>query len=233
MTPLECWAWHVADGWDPRECQLTEAEVEILWLPRVERKVVRSMVQLSNNHYFNADLAHIEGQSVQVAYFPNDATKVQIWDQEGRLYCYALFEKNRIDFFPKPMVEQAQEKRTKRQEAIKQQQLELIREEGRGIIDITSGPKPKCEVLQLFPANENPELKDARDKLALEMNTPEPFIIPANDRDMFRLWRKLDDRMRGGEVLEERAVRFYESFRNSATFRTFIEVEEQLGARQG
>nr|WP_321466789.1 Mu transposase C-terminal domain-containing protein [uncultured Desulfobulbus sp.] len=234
MTPLECWAWHVTDGWDPRECQLTEAEVEILWLPRVERKVVRSMVQLSNNHYFNADLAHIEGQSVQVAYFPNDATKVQIYDQEGRLYCYAMFEKNRVDFFPKPMVEQAQEKRTKRREAIKQQQLDLIREECNGIIDITPGPRPKCEVLQLFPASEDrSELKDARDKLALEMNKPEPFVIPANDRDMFRLWRELDGRMRGGEVLEERAVRFYESFRNSATYRTFVEVEEQLGVRQG
>ncbi|MGD9949880.1 MAG: Mu transposase C-terminal domain-containing protein [Desulfobulbus sp.] len=234
MTPLECWAWHVADGWDYKGHQLTEAEVEILWLPREERKVVRSMVQLGNNHYFNGDLAHIEGETVQVAYYPNDATKVQIWDQEGRLYCYAWFEKNRIDFFPKSMVEQAQEKRTKRRAELKQQQLELIYEEAQGIIDMVSTPKPMGELIPLpTTAEERAELKEARAKLAVEMNKQEAFIIPNNERDMFRLWRELDDRLRAGDALEERAVRFYESFRKSATYRTFVEVEEQLGIRQG
>jgi len=236
MSPLECWAWHVAEGWDPREHQLTEAEIEILWLPREERKVVRSMVQLGNNHFYNSDLAHIEGETVHVAYFPNDASKVQIWDQQGRLVCYAWFEKNRIDFFPKTMVEQAQERRTKRRAEIKQQQLDLIHEEGRIIIDLTPAPQPKQRgELLAFPvkSEERPDLTAARARLAVEMNAPEAFTIPHNDRDMFRLWRKLDGWLREGEALEERAMRFYESFRNSSTFRTFTEVEAQLGRQQG
>ena len=51
MTPLECWAWHVADGWKPEEHQLSETEVEVLWLPREERTVTRATVSLGNNHY--------------------------------------------------------------------------------------------------------------------------------------------------------------------------------------
>ena len=58
-------------------------------------------------------LAHLEGRKVQVAYYPTDASRVQIWDMEGRLVCYANYEQNLVDMFPKAMVEQVQERRTR------------------------------------------------------------------------------------------------------------------------
>ncbi|MCL2791429.1 MAG: Mu transposase C-terminal domain-containing protein, partial [Desulfobulbus sp.] len=136
MSPLECWAWHMADGWNPAERQLTEAEVEVLWLPRETRTVQRATVHLGDNHYYNGDLAHYDRRQVQVAYFPADASKVQVWDMEGRLICTAWWEKNLVDFFPKPMLEKAQEQRAKRREEIKQLQIEEIRDEARGVIEI-------------------------------------------------------------------------------------------------
>jgi putative transposase len=238
MAPLECWAWHMADGWDPTEHHLTEAEVEVLWLPRETRTVQRATVQLGNNHYYNADLAHYDRREVQVAYFPSDASKVQVWDMEGRLICYAWYEKNLVDAFPKAMVEKAMEQRAKRRAEIKKMQLQEIYDEARGVIDIVPQPKSKARVL-LFPKREERDLAAAREQLVVRMEQDkkesEQFRIPTNDRDMMRLWRELDQRLRDGGAIEERAMRFYESFRNSTTYRTFVEVEKDLGVqlRQG
>lgn len=48
---------------------------------------------------------------------------------------------------------------------------------------------------------------------------------------MYRLWHELDRRVDAGEQLEERALRFYESFPNSDTFRVFQEVERELSVQ--
>jgi putative transposase len=238
MSPLEMWAWHIADGWDHKAHQLTEAEIEVLWLPREARTVQRATVQLGNNHYYNADLAHYDRREVQVAYFPSDASKVQVWDKEGRLICYAHYEKNLVDFFPKAMVEQAMEKRTKRRAEIKRMQLEEIYDEGRGVIEIRPQPKPKGELLAFPGMALGPDrIAEAREQMAAriarEKEESEQFRIPTNDRDMMRLWRELDQQLRDGGVLEERAIRFYESFRNSTTYRTFVEVERDLAVKRG
>ena len=226
MSPLECWAWHVADGWKPEEHQLSETEVEVLWLPREERVVQRATVSLGKNHYYNSKLAHYDGHKVQVAYYPTDASRVQIWDMEGRLVCYAEYEKNLVDMFPKTMVEQAQERRTKARAAIKEQQLREIYDEKRGVVEIISraGHSAKITVLQPDRAT----IEQARKQLEQELSKPAEFSLPDNDRDMVRLWHELDRRVEDGEQLEDRALRFYESFPNSDTFRVFAEVEREL-----
>lgn len=229
MTPLECWAWHVADGWKPEEHQLSETEVEVLWLPREERTVTRATVSLGNNHYYNSMLAHLEGRKVQVAYYPTDASRVQIWDMEGRLVCYANYEQNLVDMFPKAMVEQAQERRTRARAAIKEQQLREIYDEKRGVAEIVSRAGHTARITE-FPLDQA-AIEQARKQLEQELSKPAEFSLPDNDRDMYRLWHELDRRVDAGEQLEERALRFYESFPNSDTFRVFQEVERELSVQ--
>lgn len=227
MAPLECWAWHIADGWDPKEHQLTEAEVEVLWLPRETRTVNRATVQLGNNHYYNADLAHYDRQEVQVAYFPADGTKVQVWDMDGRLICYAWYEKNVVDFFPKSMIEQAQDKRTKRRKEIKKNQLEEIYDEQRGVIEIVSRPRKPADILPIEPKQKQ-KIEEAKRQLTEKMEQAPTFKVPKDDRSQYRLWKELDARLRNDEALEEAAMQFYEGYCQTASYRAFKKIEDNF-----
>ena len=222
MAPLECLAWHIGDGWDPKEHQLTEAEVEILWLPREKRIVQRATVQLGNNHYYNADLAHYDGREVQVAYFPTDASKVQIWDMEDRLICYAYYEKNLVDFFPKTMVEKARQQRAKRRAEIKLLNLQEIYDEERGVVDILPQPKQVAEVVPIkCTIGQQEEIDLAREELAKNMQRQPAFVVPHDDRGKWYLWNELDERVSKGETLEEKAQCFYSAYPNTASYRAF------------
>ncbi|MDD2467728.1 MAG: Mu transposase C-terminal domain-containing protein [Desulfobulbus sp.] len=232
MCPAECFAWHIADGWDPTACQLSEAEVEILWLPRETRKVVKATVQLGNNHYFNRDLEHYDGRDVQVAYFPTDAGKVQVWDNEGRLICYALYEKNLVDFFPKAMMERAADQRAKRRAEIKKLGLQEIYDEQRGVIEIISKPKPVADIIPIQQKQEAKKVEAAKQQLVEKMQQAPAFEVPHDDRGKYRLWQALDAQIARGEALEETAMRFYEAYRQTTSFRAFRKIEEQLSVRE-
>ena len=235
MTPLECWAKHVAKGWNPEACQLSPAEIECLWLPRETRIVRRATVQLGEGHYYNPALAQLDGRKVQVAYYPTDPSRVQIWDGEGRLVCYAELDRNLTEMFPKTMVEKAAEQRAKRRAAIREQQLEEIRDERRGVVEIRPA-RPRPELALVVPDEARREIEAARQKLAAEMEGKEqdsekPFTVPEGDRDMYRLWNELDRRVQAGERpedWEERARAFYERYPLSDTFLVFRDVEERL-----
>lgn len=229
MCPAECFAWHIADGWDPEACQLSQAEVEILWLPRETRKVVKATVQLGNNHYFNRDLEHYDGRDVQVAYFPTDASKVQVWDKDGRLICYAHYEKNLVDFFPKAMMEKAADQRAKRRAEIKKLNLKEIYDEQRGVIEIISQPKPAAPVFSLQEKQDEKRIEQARKQLAQEMKQAPAFEIPHDDRGKWRLWNELEAQVQRGEALGEKAQSFHAAYPNTASYRAFKQTHEQLG----
>lgn len=230
MCPAECFAWHVADGWDPTSCQLSEAEVEVLWLPRETRTVRQATVQLGNNHYFNRELEHYDGREVQVAYFPTDASKVQVWDNEDRLICYALYEKNLVDFFPKAMMEKASEQRAKRRADIKKMNLQEIYDEERGVIEIISQPKPAATVVSLQEKmDEKRQIEQAREQLAKAMRQAPAFEIPHDDRGKWRLWNELEAQVQRGEALGEKAQSFWAAYPNTASYRAFKQTHEQLG----
>ncbi len=231
MSPAECFAWHIADGWDPAEHQLSQAEVEVLWLPREVRTVRQATVQLGNNHYFNRDLEHYDGREVQVAYFPTDASKVQVYDMEGRMICYGFYEKNKVDFFPKSMMEKAAAQRAQRRAEIKKQNLQEIYDEERGVIDIISVPKPPAEIIPIqVKLEERKRIDTAREELAKAMQKEPAFEIPFDDRGKWYLWNELNGKVEKGETLEEKAQCFYEAYPNTASYRAFKQTHELLGA---
>lgn len=227
MTPLECWAWHMANGWQQEEHQLSEQEIEVLWRPREKRVVVRSAVEIGNNTYFNKVLEHIEGETVQVAYDIHDPEKVQIWNGQDQMVCYAFFEKNRTEYFPVAMVEKAAKERAQRRRQIKLNNIAEIDAEERGYIDI----KPiRAEVIELQTSGNR--IKVDRMKLEAQMRQPKELEIPHDDRGKYRLWQSFDEQMVRGEALDEKALRFYEAYRQTRSYRAFKGVEERLGQQQ-
>lgn len=224
MSPLEMWAWHIKQGWDHKACQLSEQEIEILFLPRMKCMVRRASVKLFTNTYYNKILEHYEGENVQVAYDIHDGEKVQIWDAEGRMVCHAIFDKNKTSYFPRSFIDKANDDRAKRRAQIKLDQLGEIEAERQGVIDIA----PEAQIIDISAAS--PNIQADRQALQLEMEKKATTVeIPEDDKGKFTFWNKLDARLSNGESLAEREVLFYEAYRNSASYRAFKSVADTLG----
>ncbi len=223
MCPLEMWAWHISQGWEQEDHQLSEQEIEVMFLPRVKRTVKRAQVSLFGNTYFNTVLEDYHGENVQVAYDIHDGEKVQIWDKDDRLICYAIFEKNKTSYFPMSEVEHAREQRAKRRAKIKNMQLDEVELERRGVVEIDAAP---VNVIAMPTSN---KITIDREKLAAEMADEGAAVeIPRDDRGKYRFWQGLDAALTAGTPLSVKELRFYEAYRNTRSYRAFKAVEEDL-----
>jgi putative transposase len=226
MAPLEMLAWHMVNGWDPEECRLPAADLEMLFLPREARVVQRSSVSIFGNTYTNNGvLAHYEGETVQVGYDIHDGNKVQIWNNDGQMICYAFFERNKSSFFPIPQVEAASKQRAQRRRQVLEARLTEIDAEERGMIEMA----PVCKMLD-FKAS-SPRIKADREQLQAEMTAAPVVEIPVDDKGKYEFWKALDLRVGQGEVLEGKELRFYGSFCNGITYKAFKATEEQFSGQ--
>jgi putative transposase len=217
------WSNFISQGWSQKNHQLSDQEIEMLFQPQEERTVLRSCVSLGASTYYNKDLEHYEGEVVKVSYDIHNAEKVQVWDQEDRLICYAYFEKNKSSYFPMSQVEKAREERAKRRAKIKLNQLDEIEMERRGVIDIAP---VQTKVLDFKAAS--PQIFADREALVAEMAEEKKSEIPHGDKKRYLFWHELDDRLSLGGTLKENELKFYEAFRNSLTYKTFKEVDADL-----
>lgn len=108
MTPNEMWALKAQES---AITQVDEDDAMYLFMPQAVRKVARGEVQLHNNVYFSQDLQEYHGDSLRVAYNIHNAEWVWLFDDDGRFVCKAQWNGNRIDYMPKPFIEQAKDKR--------------------------------------------------------------------------------------------------------------------------
>jgi putative transposase len=110
MTPKEMW-----DATLDTDLQhkLTPQALNMLFMPALLRTAKRGEVQFLNQIYFNSALMAVDGQQVRVHYDLHDASAVQVFTTDGEFVCEALFNANKIDYFPKPVIEMAREKRVK------------------------------------------------------------------------------------------------------------------------
>lgn len=108
MTPNEMWAVKAQES---AITQVDEDDAMYLFMPQAVRKVARGEVQLHNNLYFSQDLQEYHGDSLRVAYNIHNAEWVWLFDDDGRFVCKAQWNGNRIDYMPKPFIEQAKTKR--------------------------------------------------------------------------------------------------------------------------
>ncbi|MDD2468727.1 MAG: DNA-binding protein [Desulfobulbus sp.] len=228
MAPCECWAWHLANGWDHKSYLLAEDEIEVMWLPRIERTVRRGQIELFTNTYYNKVLEHFPvGTKVHVAWYQHDPDRVQVWDQEGRMVCYAFWEKNKWEVRPVSKGEQDINARANARRKIKEMDIKRIEAERGGYIDVTAEQRTKAQIVQINPA-ERKKIEEAKRQLVEKMQQAPKFEVPKDDRSQYRLWKELDERLCGGEALEQEAMLFYEGYRQTASYRAFKKVEDNF-----
>ena len=133
MTPLEMWAQHLLEGWQPT---LPEpVELDGLFRPQLQVPTRRGLVRIFGNSYHHTDLEHYHGETLHVQYDIHDASQVWVRDTEERLICIAKFEANKRDFYPVPVVEQAVEARRQRRLKTAERRIEEIELEAQGARD--------------------------------------------------------------------------------------------------
>lgn len=119
-TPDEAWAAMVV----PSDVQrLDEPTLRALFMPAKVATAQRGEVRFMNQHYFSHDLMQVDGEKVRVHYDIHDPAAVWVWTLEGQFVCEAKWAANRIDYFPKPVIEMAREKRV--QAAIKRREAQI------------------------------------------------------------------------------------------------------------
>lgn len=110
MTPAEAWSAML----DPTLQHLpSQQELRMLFMPATLRVAKRGEVQFLNQVYFANELMQVDGQQVRVQYDIHDPNYVLVFTTEGEFVCEARWNANRIDYFPKAVVEMAREKRVR------------------------------------------------------------------------------------------------------------------------
>jgi len=157
MTPAECWDQHIANGVELIWAE--PAELRDCFRPYEIRTVRRCEIKLFKGIYFNTALTPYHEQEVQVGYDIHDSSKVYVRDLEGRFICTAELDANKIDYFPKSVLEEAREKR-----AIgRAKRLETHRQE---ILDELEGTR--MSVIEVEPLTERQKAIQAKTIQALE-----------------------------------------------------------------
>ena len=135
MSPDECWAWHVQNGFEP--VTVTKTESDDLFRPYVKRKVSRCLISFNSNKYFSLDLTEFDGDEVMVGYDIHNADHVWVREIDtkdgeecaGRLICIAKFGGNEERYVPLTMERTANERRAKAASARLQEKLDRVQEE--------------------------------------------------------------------------------------------------------
>lgn len=189
---------------------LAADEAEMLFKPRVERKVLRGEVSLFGNKYFSQDLAVMHDETVQVAYDIHDPQAVWLYDGEGRYLCKAEFAGNAKAYFAQSVVEMARDKRAdgrlKRVEAA----ADEIRAERDG--------QPALEAI---PANELPGMEIVAKKIEIRKEQPVEMAatIPQEDRERYWFWCSWNEKAANGTAIPDGLRLFMSSYPTTAKFR--------------
>lgn len=120
MTPADAMAALSVPADVPR---LDEPALRNVFMPAKVCTAQRGEVRFLNQHYFSPDLMHVDGQRVRVHYDIHDPARVWVWTIEGDYVCEARWGANRIDYFPRAVVDMAREKRV--QAAIKRREAQI------------------------------------------------------------------------------------------------------------
>jgi putative transposase len=146
MTPQEAW-----DAMLDREHQfkLSELELRMLFMPAVLRTAKRGEVQFFNQIYFSRDLMAVDGEQVRVHYDIHNPNFVLVFTVDGEYVCQADWNANRTEFFAKPVVQMARERRVEARMKRLQGQMDLAQREltGTAASNVFSLPEPGAPVV--------------------------------------------------------------------------------------
>lgn len=229
MTPNEAWALHEAEGFSPM--RVTDDEARPLFRPQVLRTVRRCELEFIGNRYFARELEEFHGDQVAVGYDIHDASKVWVYDGEGRFLCTAELNGNSRDYMPASYVERAREKRAEAREKRALAHLDEIRAERDG------GYALEMEAPLSIPGlgTITPEQLRSRSAATLEVQaerideprpaaaatqatTAQVFTLPTAPAQRYRQWCELAERQRSGLPIEPDAAQWFEVYPKSKEF---------------
>ncbi|VXD03946.1 DNA-binding protein [Pseudomonas sp. 9Ag] len=198
MSPNEAWEAARAEGWEP---MLAPAElVHDLMRPQVIRPTRRGEVAWANQRYFLDALRDLHGEEIRVAYDVRDASRVWVRTLEGELLGEALLDGNSSDYMPKPLIEQAYEKREQGQMKRAMDKLETLTGKRVEMIAATSAPSAQLSGEQLAAARQ----------FAIDLApTTIDFQLPGDSVARYRLWKELEAKTQTGSELTAGEARWH------------------------
>jgi putative transposase len=210
----------VATGWEPT--RLRPGEEAYLFRPQIERTISRCEISLFGNRYFSRTLEEFHGERLRIGYDVNDASRVWVYADDGRLICTAEWNANVRSFFPVSVIEQAREKRAAGRANRLQVHLEEVQAERRGqpvieaqqeivIPGLISGTRERlAEAAALARAKRQPQTMEAPALRVIDVEpTPAPsnvLSLPDTPDARYRYFCTLRDRHQRGEPLGEREL---------------------------
>uniref|UniRef100_A0A6H1ZEC6 Putative integrase n=1 Tax=viral metagenome TaxID=1070528 RepID=A0A6H1ZEC6_9ZZZZ len=198
MSPNEAWQAARAEGWEP---MLAPAElVHDLMRPQVIRPTRRGEVTWANQRYFLDALRDLHGEEIRVAYDVRDASRVWIRTLEGELLGEAQLDGNASDYMPKPLIEQAYEKREQGQMKRAMDKLETLTGKRVEMFAPTSAPSAQLSGEQMAAARQ----------FAIDLApTAIDFQLPGDSVARYRLWKELEAKTQTGAELTSGEARWH------------------------
>ncbi|AJO81681.1 DNA-binding protein [Pseudomonas sp. MRSN 12121] len=199
MSPNEAWDAARAEGWEP---MVAPAEVLTdLMRPQVIRPTRRGEVTWAGENYFLDALRDFHGQEIRLAYDVRDASRVWVRTLEGEFVGEALLDGNASDYMPKAMLEKAYEKRENGQMKRALDKLETLTGKRVEMIAPTTAPSAQLNAEQLAEAQRFAQLAAPK---------APTFEIPADPIGKYQLWKQLDSRVKGGELLSPEEAQWHD-----------------------
>jgi putative transposase len=235
QTPNEAWSEHgelpvhIVQDWD----------AEDMFRPYEERKVLRCEIRLFSNIYFSKLLEEYHNDTVLVGYDIHDADKITVRNLDGQFICHAMWDANRRDYFPKPVIEQAREKRAQgRLDRLAVKQREVMEElNPRRVIEHieqqTVIPFPNrqlrsnAEILAEIEALPVKQVEEFKPKYALPVDEMEAVPIVSIDEQIGK-WMSLDQAILAGESVNDSDKEFWGAFQLSKKFKRLCNEDQQL-----
>lgn len=129
LTPAEFWQQSL----DTTEQHIPgPQELRMLFMPATLRVAQRGEVRFLNQVYFSTELMAVDGEQVRVHYDIHNPNYVLVFDGAGQFVCEATWNANKIDYFPKPVIEMAREKRVRGVVKRRQAQIDTAMRELQG-----------------------------------------------------------------------------------------------------
>ncbi|TZG41653.1 DDE-type integrase/transposase/recombinase [Halomonas eurihalina] len=219
QSPMEAWKSAEAEGFEALTAPADT--VASLMRPQETRKTHRGEVRYAGGIYFLDALRDFHGEEIKVAWDYRDVSSVGIYTLAGEWIGDAVLDGNATDAMPQTMIQRAADKRERGQlnRLVKKAKTVTGKDVEIRTVEPMSAP---------FEYDEE-RLADARAYAQQLEDQHARFEIPQDKVQRYRLWQKLDARLRAGEELGEAEQRWHANYQHHNDFRAIAKVMDADG----
>ncbi|WP_237707674.1 Mu transposase C-terminal domain-containing protein [Desulfocurvibacter africanus] len=222
MTPNERWVQLVAQG--AEIFKPSQVELDDLFRPYVLRTCRRCTVAVFGNSYFSPALDLHHEREVQVGYDIHDASRVWVRDLDGKIICTAGLDANAKPYFPKPVIEQAREKRAAAQlKRLERKEATVLAAVGKPALEaspaaVTLTPSQQAAQAELVREFEQAQATPGRQEPKRDLK-----------RERFLRALRLEDLLARGEEIPETDARWLAGYRTTPEYLSMRDLYENFG----